>query len=450
MGIVVLGMHRSGTSAVTELITKLGFSAGKRKSMMRPTEANPRGYFEDNNLADYSDAVLEAVGAQSYYPPVEYIEDGPAFDQIRMDGKDIFHKTFGTEPFVWKDPRLCLTLPIARSIIPKIDLAVLAVRDPRQIATSLRWRGDMTDDASAYALWEVYLSHALHNLRDLPVLIVPYDSLVADPQGTTQTLTDLLTKLEITHEPISTDASTVIDYQLRRSDRSGLELSASQLDLYNFLKQSEGFHPSFEAGDSVGISVPTKQILGLREWFGSLTLDDLPKALTPFGPISPSDPDAELPLQASATHLAEAFHHLDANSKDLESHIQNLDSLVSELGDTANLLVKEKDELVQQCNEIRSKAALDLMEATDRIAQIKRERGAALGRVAELEQMVATHRRNEESWELVCANFAQSLTELDAIKAHKILRLERALRSPTLLAAGIRRRLARMVRGLAI
>ena len=67
--VVVLGMHRSGTSAVAEAVVRLGVAVGDSLSMDGPSEWNPRGYFEDPELNRINDAVLEAIGGSWAAPP---------------------------------------------------------------------------------------------------------------------------------------------------------------------------------------------------------------------------------------------------------------------------------------------------------------------------------------------------------------------------------------------
>jgi hypothetical protein len=57
-------------------------------------------------------------------------------------------------PWGWKDPRLCLTLPFWRTIVP--DLHVVAcVRDVSAVVRSLHRRGRATDEFGV-SLWVEY------------------------------------------------------------------------------------------------------------------------------------------------------------------------------------------------------------------------------------------------------------------------------------------------------
>ena len=58
--ILVLGMHRSGTSALTGTLILLG--ARQPATLMEPLEANPRGYWESRPFCDFHDHLLQAGG----------------------------------------------------------------------------------------------------------------------------------------------------------------------------------------------------------------------------------------------------------------------------------------------------------------------------------------------------------------------------------------------------
>ena len=54
--ILVLGMHRSGTSAVTRIINLLG--ADLPGNLMSPKDENPEGYWESQELMRLHDQIL--------------------------------------------------------------------------------------------------------------------------------------------------------------------------------------------------------------------------------------------------------------------------------------------------------------------------------------------------------------------------------------------------------
>ena len=58
--LVVLGMHRSGTSALTGVLSRCGFAAGKQ--LIPANEFNAHGYYEDVRLNICLDDLLKGMG----------------------------------------------------------------------------------------------------------------------------------------------------------------------------------------------------------------------------------------------------------------------------------------------------------------------------------------------------------------------------------------------------
>src|ERR1700686_4834744 len=67
-GVVVLGMHRSGTSAATRLVNVLGPATCAPAEMVRGPW-NPSGHFESRSLMHLNNALLTQMGRTWWYPP---------------------------------------------------------------------------------------------------------------------------------------------------------------------------------------------------------------------------------------------------------------------------------------------------------------------------------------------------------------------------------------------
>lgn len=182
--ILVAGMHRSGTSALTRMISFLG--AALPENLMAPSpEFNAPGFWESRDVVALDDAVLRAVGSRwddvlafepSMLPAAERrrFEDGVAAlceSQFRDEGL-----------FVIKDPRLArlldLWIPALRGlgIVPKV---VLPYRHPLEVAASLARR----DDFSVATSIQLWLRHMLDGLAldaGVALATVGYDELLAD------------------------------------------------------------------------------------------------------------------------------------------------------------------------------------------------------------------------------------------------------------------------------
>jgi len=111
--LVVLGMHRGGTSAFTGTAVRLGLAGPK--TPMVPAEDNPAGYYESVPLMLMNHHILLfakcAWNLCLHFEPAQLDAMLPASDRAPL--REALRHEFGdTADFVFKDPRLCLTLPV--------------------------------------------------------------------------------------------------------------------------------------------------------------------------------------------------------------------------------------------------------------------------------------------------------------------------------------------------
>lgn len=118
--VVVLGMHRSGTSLLAGILHRLGVNMGER--FREADEHNPDGYFEDLDWRDLNKLLLAETGGTWYQPPdLESImtlsENGYLCQEVR---NLVEHKldANGTRLWGFKDPRTCLTIPFLHPFLP--------------------------------------------------------------------------------------------------------------------------------------------------------------------------------------------------------------------------------------------------------------------------------------------------------------------------------------------
>src|SRR5256714_7974765 len=111
--VLVLGMHRSGTSATARLVSLLGLPIGKEDDLKPRSEANPTGYWESNSLTAFNDRLLRFLGGSWAAPPTLPLgwESALRLAGHRRLGGTLFRCVHDREGWVWKDPRTSVTLP---------------------------------------------------------------------------------------------------------------------------------------------------------------------------------------------------------------------------------------------------------------------------------------------------------------------------------------------------
>jgi hypothetical protein len=191
MGVYVLGMHRSGTSAVTRVVNLLGVPIGRAERLMVARDDNPAGFWEHVGLMDVNDAVLARLGGAWDAPPDAARGDVQLAD-LQQRAREEFDATYDGTRFVFKDPRVSLLLPFWRSVLgERATSAVIVLRNPLDIAQSLLHRNELAVSYSL-ALWEHYLRVLLRDVAGMPALVVDYDALVDAPAPTTDALRSFL------------------------------------------------------------------------------------------------------------------------------------------------------------------------------------------------------------------------------------------------------------------
>lgn len=180
---LVLGMHRSGTSAATQLLALAG--ASLPENLMPADEHNARGYFEPWRVAVLNDERLRAAG--SAWDDIFAFPFRPLGRRDERAWLSRFVELIETEfagapaPLL-KDPRVTVLLPLWRTVLEDLKLeprCVIPVRHPLAVAGSLSRRNGFPP-AKSVLLWAAYMLAAEAYTRDLPRAFVGYDALLTD------------------------------------------------------------------------------------------------------------------------------------------------------------------------------------------------------------------------------------------------------------------------------
>jgi len=177
--VIVLGMHRSGTSALTRVVNLLGLAMCSVDDLYQG-QHNAAGYWESSTLLRTNNRIFETMGGETNYPPA--LREGwhlkPRAQQLLNAMRRDFWSVYSHECWVWKDPRTCITLPLWRLALAEAHpIALYVSRDPAEIARSLYKREGLSPSHSA-AMWERYTRSALIGARGMPFLHVRYQELL--------------------------------------------------------------------------------------------------------------------------------------------------------------------------------------------------------------------------------------------------------------------------------
>jgi hypothetical protein len=249
--LLVLGMHRSGTSVATRLLECLGAVPSLHLQSGNPD--NPEGFFEDRDIMLFNDReLLPALGRRWQSTcPVDWSRlSTPHRARLALAAVAILRKNFPHHPplAVLKEPRIGLLLPFWLSVLGHADYDVRVVcvlRDPLSIARSLAQRDGLSISHSGL-LFITYWFSILSCIRHLPTAFLQYDEILADPA---RSLTATARKLGIplpnsAHAALAGFRQEFMDPRLRHHQTPpadlGLEpdLAPLALDLYQQLLRS--------------------------------------------------------------------------------------------------------------------------------------------------------------------------------------------------------------------
>lgn len=181
--VLVLGMHRSGTSALARIVNFLG--AAMPRHLIPATTSNPRGHWESAALVALHDQLLAALDSSwdDWRTPGARWKESDAASRFAGPIRMTIDEEYGNAPLlVVKDPRMCRTLPYWMSILEKSGIRsapLIIVRNPLEVAESLRLRDGISFE-KAMLLWLRHNLDAEYETRHLQRNIVTYDALLED------------------------------------------------------------------------------------------------------------------------------------------------------------------------------------------------------------------------------------------------------------------------------
>lgn len=175
--IIILGPHRSGTSAIAKVVYELGAWMGDR--LLKPSLSNPLGYFEDERIVSVNNRIL---GRGNWQAPLR-ISRSP--DIIRALTEIIGEFNDKSDFWAMKDPRFCFTLPVMRELVERV-YTIAVHRDPFSSAESLASRHMDRGMSKRHALYTTlsYIERMISNTNNASNdyhLDISYERSLSDP-----------------------------------------------------------------------------------------------------------------------------------------------------------------------------------------------------------------------------------------------------------------------------
>jgi hypothetical protein len=241
-GVVVLGMHRSGTSLVSQLTGRLGAVFCRPDDLLCGTEhGRHTSYWESRSLVLFNESLLRAFGGDWAKPPAlaPDWESSPLAEGLAPRGRQLFWELHPPTGWAWKDPRLSLTLPFWLTWVLSDARAVLVVRHPAEVAASLE-RRDGIGAEHALWLWHRYMASAVLACRDTPTLVMSYARLCQDPLATGESLRRWISPAAVPDEAVVRAAVADVRNGPVAAGAPGPRPAPEAMALYDALERMHG------------------------------------------------------------------------------------------------------------------------------------------------------------------------------------------------------------------
>ncbi len=190
----ILGMHRSGTSALGGVLDIMGLEFGS--DLMKANKENPKGYYENNYIYKCNKKILS--------------ENNSSWDDLHFDvsmipaekkrvyieeAKEILYKEFRfSKQFAIKDPRICLLFPIWEQACKELGIdikVILPYRNPMEVARSLQKRNQFSVE-KGLLLWSKHFLFAEYYSREYKRTFISFDDLVFQTDKSIDRLYDFM------------------------------------------------------------------------------------------------------------------------------------------------------------------------------------------------------------------------------------------------------------------
>jgi len=381
MAVLVLGMHRSGTSSLAGAITRLGGAAPL--TLISADEANPRGYWESVILNDLNEDILAAGGSQwadwRQFDP-KSIEPARAFE-LKERAISALAKEFPVPSLaVIKDPRMCRLMPFWSLVFREAGWSVrpvLQLRSPLEVALSLE-RRDKIPLGLGCLIWLRHVLDAEAGTRGLRRAVINWNDFLGRPRRTLERIGE---QLDVVWPRWSDGAMAEVDEfvsaDLRRQRASDGDLQA---------------HPAVSGLAREAYGAMHELVEDPANRTAQRTLDDIGERLRDaaaiFGPAMSELEDKSRRAQSTGVALRNEYTaQLAAAREEFAHEISEASAqLANARGEFTREIAETRSELARQLAEARGELARRLVETRSKSRRLV---GVANSRIERAEEIVA-------------------------------------------------------------
>lgn len=364
--ILVLGMHRSGTSATTRVLNLLGAELGS--NLLDPQTDNRKGFWEHQEAVRIHERLLSGLGLDWHdlcELPSGWLEH-PASLKASEEIVELIRRDFsGRRLWAVKDPRMCRLAPLWIRALDQIGIraiALIVVRDPREVAASLRAREGWSH-AHSWLMWTQHVLESIEATEQIPRAMLNYDDLMKDWASNITRIGD---ELGVSWPRSIGDARPGIEDFLSTGDRhhqASEVAAANQVEhpppkwLMQLMDQCAALGAG--RGDWSALVAPHGDYVALAELFA--------------GPIAELTRDRKALRQVAA----ERMDVIDGIQRELAAHSSHLKDAMTALDQRSN-----QHQILQQVLEAKSIAMNQLSNQHQILQQALEEKSIAMNQLS--------------------------------------------------------------------
>ena len=404
--VLVLGMHRSGTSALARVLNLLGCDLPK--TLMEAHSSNETGHWESVEIMNLNNEILGSAGS-NWQDWLEFNQGwyvSPKAEEYKERALEILKSEFGkSRLFVLKDPRICRFVPFWLDVLETAGVKpviIRQVRNPLEVAESLSKRSGL-DPALGHLIWLNHVLEAEAGSRGRQRFQASYDRLLNDWP---RLITEMQDALHLRWPRLSTLINDDIDKFLSGNLRHHKEpteavtgnpfLSAWLRDTFSiFTRWAETGENSDDYAELNRIKV------------------ELNSAAPAFARLILAGKQRANELQAARLQVEEQQERLDS----LNEERRKLEEAEAKLGSELSTLRTDSESIQREIEDYRGKLAQRNSEL-DAVQEALLQRNAELdGIKGELTQTLGTLTQRTAEADAANAQLHEARNRVEAIKA---------------------------------
>ena len=366
VALVVLGMHRSGTSVLTRLLSYSG--ATLPKTIIPAKQDNPKGFWESPFINDFNDKLLNLVNSSWYAVNDIDIDTLCNNNTLLREAGDLLSSEYGNaQTFIIKDPRICRLFPFWLKVFEHLEIdckVIITIRNPAQVSNSLGLRDGFSEELGTW-LWLRHYIDAEFYSRHIRRVFVDFEQLLKDWRSVLLSISKSI-ELDLFENTLkySSDVDDFIDHKLPKIevDESLLLSDPMVKSIVDWTEQAvygciESFDVLNKARlnisllDRVGFSAAQEQVTAITEK-NKLLEQQLDNSRVSFKEVEVQLLNSRINIEEKEKEL-ELARQSHAERDSVESELrETLATLECELNDARDSATDMEDQLIQADNGI--------------------------------------------------------------------------------------------------